>query len=627
LEYNDPVAFRFAYETGFRSRWDKGETTDLIVVLRTSSNDESDIPFDLLQAGRKVSFRLTDIFQNLSYPVLKTVDIYYYDKIYEAHNNYVSRRLSENETKDFILSHVYETAPHLIKQPSDLLRVLFDIHDRNSHIPPLILQRLLEILQQNKLFSMWPLDKLFNNRSFFLLFIHERWRIYIKGLEEKQTGIIREPANQYNLQCQGPLDLPFDHQDIKGRLSALFIERKLQPVEAHIDLDHNSNWVTIGILQDKNRIISISIETIVATLNSIIKKSDISAREWDRASYLFAALKKEIIENRGLVDELLYKKFENLQILVDNRFSQWLSEKYSTLHNLPTNPPVMVHHIPRYLQYFRESDNNKRIALVVLDGLSILQWLVIKEVLLKADTGIQFEENASYAWIPTITPVSRQSIFSGKMPMFFPDTISRTDAEEKSWKTFWIDRNLSQNSICYIKGMSENELDEVLESIGNSEIKVTGIVIDTVDRIMHGMQLGESGMLNQVRQWTENGLLLSLFTRMRDLGYQVFITSDHGNVEAKGIGIPKEGSLADTKGQRVRIFSNSELRMKVHEEFKETQLWEPIGLPQSFLPLLANERNAFANDGDVLIAHGGASIEEVMVPFVRIDWSLNASRQ
>lgn len=627
MEYHDPVAFRYAYETGFRCRWDIGENTDLIVVLRTSSNDESDIPFDLLQAGRKVSFRLTDIFSNLSYPVLKTVDIYYYDKIYEAYNNYISRRLSENETKDFILSYVYEIAPHLIKQPADLLKVLFDIHDRNSHIPPLILQRLLEIIRQNKLFSVWPLDKLFNSRSYFFLFIHERWRIYIKALEKKRIGIISEPSNQYNVQCQGPLELPFDHQDIKGRLSALFIERKLQPVEAQIELDQNSSWMIVGIFQDRNRIISSSIETFVGTINSLVAKAELSAREWDSISYLFAALKKEVIENRGLVDELLYEKFESLQMHVDDRFSQWLSEKYATLHNLPTNPPVMVHHIPRYLQYIRESGNDKRIALIVLDGLSILQWLVIKEVLLKADAGIQFEESASYAWIPTITPVSRQSIFSGKLPMFFPETIYRTDSEESYWKTFWIDRNLSQNNIHYIKGMNENKLDEVAESLGNPEIKISGIVIDTVDKIMHGMQLGESGMLNQVRQWTENGVLLNLFIRMRDLGYKVFVTSDHGNVEAKGIGIPKEGALAETKGQRVRIFSNNEMRMKVHEEFKETKLWEPVGLPQSFLPLLANERNAFANSGDTLVAHGGASIEEVMVPFIRIDWSSDAGRK
>jgi hypothetical protein len=34
IEFNDPVEFRYAYESKYRSIWDQGETTDLVVVLR-----------------------------------------------------------------------------------------------------------------------------------------------------------------------------------------------------------------------------------------------------------------------------------------------------------------------------------------------------------------------------------------------------------------------------------------------------------------------------------------------------------------------------------------------------------------------------------------------------------------
>ena len=74
IPFDDHIAFRYAYESKFRSRWDRGEQTDLVVVLRSSDSDLSALPFDLLQAGRRLSFNLGDIFPHLSYPVVAALD-------------------------------------------------------------------------------------------------------------------------------------------------------------------------------------------------------------------------------------------------------------------------------------------------------------------------------------------------------------------------------------------------------------------------------------------------------------------------------------------------------------------------------------------------------------------------
>src|SRR3990170_5363466 len=60
IPFEDHVAFRFAYESKFRSRWDQGEQTDLVVVLRSESSSLDTLPYDLLQAGRKLTFGLVD---------------------------------------------------------------------------------------------------------------------------------------------------------------------------------------------------------------------------------------------------------------------------------------------------------------------------------------------------------------------------------------------------------------------------------------------------------------------------------------------------------------------------------------------------------------------------------------
>ena len=62
IPFEDHIAFRYAYETKFRSRWDKGEQTELVVVLRAAASDLATLPYDLLQAGRQLSFSLGEIF-------------------------------------------------------------------------------------------------------------------------------------------------------------------------------------------------------------------------------------------------------------------------------------------------------------------------------------------------------------------------------------------------------------------------------------------------------------------------------------------------------------------------------------------------------------------------------------
>ena len=37
IPFDDPIAFRFAYESQYRSLWDQGPKTDLVVVLRSAA--------------------------------------------------------------------------------------------------------------------------------------------------------------------------------------------------------------------------------------------------------------------------------------------------------------------------------------------------------------------------------------------------------------------------------------------------------------------------------------------------------------------------------------------------------------------------------------------------------------
>ncbi|HKZ02100.1 MAG TPA: hypothetical protein VJ180_07665, partial [Pyrinomonadaceae bacterium] len=96
--------------------------------------------------------------------------------------------------------------------------------------------------------------------------------------------------------------------------------------------------------------------------------------------------------------------------------------------------------------------------------------------------------------------------------------------------------------------------------------------------------------------------------------------SDHGHVEATGFGSPSEGILAQTRGKRARLYNDRLAAERVQEAFPETVLWgEDSLLPEGIFALMPRSRAAFAPSGEKIVTHGGLTIDEAIVPFVRVD--------
>ncbi len=159
----------------------------------------------------------------------------------------------------------------------------------------------------------------------------------------------------------------------------------------------------------------------------------------------------------------------------------------------------------------QQRDGAGKVALVVVDGLAFDQWLVVQQEISQQHPAWRFDENAAFAWVPTITSVSRQAIFAGKAPLYFPSSIYSTGREASLWQQFWVDHGLASHEVAYLKGLGDpSTLEAVEEALSEPKIKVIGAVVDKVDRIMHGMELGAAGMHNQVRQWAAEGFLSAL---------------------------------------------------------------------------------------------------------------------
>lgn len=604
VAFDDSVAFRYTHESISRPKWERTQAAGLVVVFGASAHGA--IPFDLLQAGHHISLGLRELFPGLSHAVVAAMDRADLDALHDATERHAPGTLGEDATKDFALRHVYGIVPEAIVEPHDLLRVLLRLHYGEHRVPSVTAARLTFLLRRGGRFGEWPLDSIVHERGSFFSFLQERWPVFVNQAADS-------PAVDAVAAVSEPALLPFDHPDVRVYIDNLFVEGHLEPISHPRGSHFAKTWLRFGVQEaaDSNR--TDRIDHLVDRVEAALPDQDGRHSHWLRFARIWGEL-LAALRATSTGDS----RIGGLQQQVDTAFSEWLISHYAGLSSLPPVPPVMLHHIPRALAREMRDGDARKVALVVLDGLSLDQWAVIRRELVRQRPTYEMQQEAVFAWIPTVTAVSRQSVFAGSPPMYFPDSIQTTSREPTLWRRFWEQEGVPAGHVAYAKGLGSGELGSAAEVIERPEVRVVGLVVDTVDKIMHGMALGARGMHNQVRQWAVEGYLAGLLDLLAARGFLTYLTSDHGNIEAYGCGRPAEGVVADMRGERVRVYPDEALRRRWHDEFPDAVAWPSPGLPADCHPLLAPNRSAFVRESERVVCHGGACIEEVIVPFVRI---------
>ena len=614
IEFHDPVEFRYAYESKYRVMWDEGQQTDLVVILRMPEAELDSLPYDLLQAGRKLFFNLGDLFPGLSYPVLEDLDRGLLDDIFTAQQKVQPDILGDNATKDFILRNVFGIVTELVTTEVELLRALLRVHYKKIKLPEVLADRFVDIIGSQAAFKDWPLREIVQDQQNFLYFLQERWPVFLDRKTRAEHAW--QDAHEYGHRFSGPDTLPFDHHDIRVYIDSLFIEGRLDPVKVPNIEVSNDSWFRCGVIEEDQ-----DTDIRFSRLFSLVQEElpDDKARHHDWISF---AMKWAQLSALVHCDEQgsYRSQYQTLDNQINQTFSSWLKNNFAGLISLSPSTPAMVHHIPRLIVRETGKDRQSKAALIVVDGLSLDQWVTVGRIIQEQDKNLVIRESAVFAWVPTLTSVSRQAVFSGKPPIYFPASINSTSKEITLWRQFWEEAGISRLQVAYQKGLGDGSADSILDPQFNPEVtRIAGLVVDKVDKIMHGMQLGASGMHSQIMLWCRDGFLSGLIGYLLDHGYDVWLTSDHGNIECRGKGKPADGVIAETRGQRARVYPSQELRSREAGKFSYATQWEPVGLPPEYFPLVLSGEDAFVQQDKTIVGHGGISIEEVIVPFIKFE--------
>jgi hypothetical protein len=616
LQFEDSISFRFDYETRFRPRWDGGEHVELAVVFKPRECEFETLPADVLVQAQRRSFTLKDIFPKLSYGIVSQLETVHFDALHSAQAQYAANPLGDVLTKDFVLQHVFGIVPSIVTKESDLLWTLFQKHYSKINVPKVLDDHLVSVLRQRSLFASWPLETLVRERTAFWEFLDERWPIFVRRTKGGTLVVKEEPPK---LKYPGPEVLPFNHNDVRIFVDNLFEDGILTPVSWDWNEALPETWIRVGLSGERSDNLELRFDELGKHLLKSCPDTNAPPQAWLAFAARYAQANLLWTKIGQTVREKYKTQFPQLRGFVNEQFSAWLATGYAGLFNYPAISPLMVHHLPGYMAHRLAKSDAQRLAFLLIDGLAMDQWLAVKEALRELGFAGAFEERALFAWIPSITPISRQAAYAGKIPRYFAESVTQTDRDESRWRQFWSDRGLTSAEVGFLAVRGDAGDESAGAEIVTNRLRVLGVTLFKVDKIMHGMQLGSTGMIGQVQTWIEQGFLKSLLERLMAEGFEIIVSADHGNIEAVGVGSPKEGVLAEKRGERCRIYLETVLRQNGLATIPGAIGWDHTGLPDDFHSLLAPYGKAFTQDGLVVVCHGGASLEEVVIPFVRIE--------
>lgn len=591
LTYTDPIAFRHAYESGYRAPWDNGEETPRLIVRFTHTPRES-VPYDLLQKGGCIRITLADLFPGLDYRTVQALDPRHYDALYEAAQTLHGKRLGRTQTARFILDQIFSIRPDEIRTPVDLIALLCQVHYSHQTVPDVLVDHCLETWA-GRHDTRIPGIRSYFQRGAFMAYLQDEWARYISGGDPAPT-------------------VPFDDDRIRLYIDTFFLEGALKPLHAPPSVQV-PKWAHCGIIRDHDAEQVYRLESLLGRIQEKLPGPDARLDDWKECARLWAEAVTLFSGSSPSVLDWVRARYHTLHQEIETIFGEWILATFPTLPDRPYLPaPVMVHQIPHYLA----NRGGDHIALIVIDGMALDQWLVVKEML---GDDFVYTDDLVCAWVPTLTSISRRSLFAGEKPSLISGVNRTTRNEETLWRTFWHNQGRSERSVGYSRGNTLASFAEVDELVHDATPTIAGFVINTVDDLMHSALMGMPQMHDNVRRWMESGSLRRFITRLLDRGYQVYITADHGNVCACGIGVPRQGDLVDETSLRARVYHHASFAKEAHAAFPEDScVWPPHYLGTGHVVLLADGLKAFSSPGTEVLSHGSIALEEVFVPFIQI---------
>jgi CheY-like chemotaxis protein len=243
----------------------------------------------------------------------------------------------------------------------------------------------------------------------------------------------------------------------------------------------------------------------------------------------------------------LYESLRGLYPDMHREFATWMAKAYpSWLQHLEGDrPPLSIDVVGEFVMPVLKT--HRAAVLIVVDCLRLDQWRVLEPTVAQL---FDVETTHYFAVLPTATPYSRNSLFSGLFPgeiaARFPDWWGEREDETLNAH----ERDLLEAQLRELKSTAPVRYEKISTPHDGEELErhlataipnegVSAFVFNFVDLLTHGRS--ESAILFEVardeialrqltQQWFQRSSLLSLLREAARRKVPVVLTSDHGSI-------------------------------------------------------------------------------------------------
>ena len=322
---------------------------------------------------------------------------------------------------------------------------------------------------------------------------------------------------------------------------------------------------------------------------------------------------------------------------VSRNYSKWVDPKSGI-------GPVMSHNLVKF-KVLPHIEKGLPTFFVVIDNLRFDQWKAIQPIF--ADTFRIMEEDTFYSILPTATQYSRNALFAGLMPvdiekMFHAQWRNDDDEggknlnEEEFFRSQLKRLKKDDVKFSYTKVLNYQAGQDLVNNIHNlmgNDLNI--IVYNFVDMLSHArteMEIlkelagDEASYRSVTRSWFEHSPLHQALKKVSEKKMNLILATDHGSVRVKSP-VKVIGDKQTTTNLRYKHGRNLNYEPRDVLAFRDPR---EAGLPvptvnssyifakEDVFLCYPNNYNYYVNYYRNTFQHGGVSLEEMIIPVIRM---------
>ncbi len=322
---------------------------------------------------------------------------------------------------------------------------------------------------------------------------------------------------------------------------------------------------------------------------------------------------------------------------ISRNYASWVSPK-------STDAPIMSHNLFKY-KVLPHLEKGTPLFFVLIDNLRFDQWKSIQPIF--ADIFRIHEEETFFAILPTATQYARNAIFAGMLPVDIEKNFSKEwkNDDEEGGKNLHEETFLKAQlqkagkgniKFSYTKITNNHDGQKLVDNIHNMlENDLNVIVYNFVDMLSHArtelevlkeLAGDETSYRSLTQSWITHSPLMNALKKIADKNLTVIVATDHGSTRVKTPAkvIGDKATTANLRYKHGRNLNYEERDVLAFKDPREAGLPVP-NVNSSFIfakgdvfLCYPNNYNHFVNYYRNTFQHGGISLEEMIVPVVRM---------